>query len=81
MLINLDEWKAVQRAKTGILTMLDMMLMDGASIDVRHLKDYIFMVSGEQFGVETFIQAIEDLLLMDEIKATIINTETIIITY
>ena len=81
MLIIFDEWKAVRRAKMSILTMLNMMRNEGASIDVKHLKDYIFMVSGEQFDVETFMQAIEDLLVMGEIKANVINTETVIITF
>lgn len=77
MLIVLDEWKAVQRTKQHILDVLDMM----ESENVAHFKFLISVMTGELVDVETFMQAMKDLLTMDEIKATVINTETIIITH
>lgn len=81
MLINLDEWKAVQRAKGGILKVSAIMKMNGGKLNVRELQDCMYMVTGEYFSVDVRMQALEDLLTTDDIKATIINTETVIITF
>lgn len=80
MLIDIDEWKAVQSTKDSILRALDIMKLNSGMINVRELEDWIFMVSGEYFSINIRMQAIEDLLTAGDIKATIINTETVIIT-
>lgn len=81
MLVVFDEWKAVQRAKSGILKALDIMKMNSGLINIKELESWIFMITGEYFSVNIRMQAIEDLLTAGEIKATIINTETVIIRF
>lgn len=81
MLIVLDDWKAAQRVKNGILRVSDIMKTNGGKLNVRELENCIYMVTGEYFSVDVRMQAIEDLLTAGHIKATIINTETIIITF
>ena len=78
-IIVLDEWKTVKKAKTGILIILDILKKKNTYMDIRHLKDYIFMVTGESFSIDIFMKAIEDLLISDNIRAVILSKNTIVL--
>lgn len=78
--INLNEWKEVRNAKGGIMSILeamDRMGVDGSTMDIRHLKDFTYSVTGEFFSSDILLKAVEDLLATNAINAVIcddINT-------
>lgn len=74
-----DEWKDIRCARDAMLKMSYMMEMEEASIDVRDLKDVMFMITGEEFSTDVIMQVLEEMIIDGTMTATIINTETIII--
>lgn len=78
--INLNEWKTANRARTGMLDMVNMMKMGGTSVDARHIKEVIFMITSEYFDTDVLMAAIEELLISGDIRATVLDTNTVIIT-
>lgn len=63
------------------MSMFDMIKAKGPCIDARNLKEAVFIFTGEFFSVDEIIQAVEDLLVSGDMKAIMLDKNTILLTY